>query len=386
MEWCIYCGNNELNTDIGECWKCNLCGLTIERSDYQDIISNLITAQNHLQDQNSAEAVYADEAETLASAWQLMQSHAWDKALDTLLPAAIPSLHPLEFAVWRNICRIAPALSDNDLQSRSPLLELLQRNLHCLGYFLSTAPEAQKHQTIKNIYQALKLLRSLVLGYLNDSDSNVSRLHKATPTTNRLCASILMVLAQALESQGSNAEFGTDYLKMSAQLYHWSLELYLAPNFKNIDKYSLEVQEFKLYASKRKRITAKLEQLHAIISTRDEQAVLQDKVPEPNYAPTWANIIVATGWLAALFLIPLSWYLKDLLEAYCQEQGFQIPSITDEDMTTIIMIVLISLWVAFTIYTDIRYNSFLYSRYYNRLAQELKTPSQDSESANYSLS
>lgn len=388
MERCIYCGHNGLNSDIRDDWKCSRCGLTIARSDYQDIISNLINAQNHPQDQNSAEAVYADEAETLASAWQLMQSHAWDKALDVLLPAAVPSQHPLEFAVWRNICRIALALSDKDLQSRSPLLELLQRNLHCLEYFLSAGTEAQKYQTIKNIYQALKLLRSLVLGYLNDSSptndsDSINNINSTIDTTNSLCASILTAVAETLESQEPDNNLETEYLKMSAQLYHWSLELYLAPHN---SKCLPEEQHIKLSSKMRSHIGSIIEQLNEKIAQRDKAFIPQKKVPVPKFAPSWAVWLMVIGWLPILFILPLSLLFKDALYAYCQEWGFALPYINDQDFTDACAYTCLSIYAIYFIFGMVKFNNTSYLAHYGCLAQELKTPSQDSESANYSLS
>ena len=116
MEQCIGCGHNEFNTDTGEYLECRRCGLITAQAELIDLKILLAAEQRQYPDRapHSADAaeVYADEEETLDSAWRLMQAHAWDKALDDLFPAAIPSQHPLEFAVWRGLCRIAPAGTD----------------------------------------------------------------------------------------------------------------------------------------------------------------------------------------------------------------------------------------------------------------------------------
>ena len=111
MELCVYCGHSEFNSETGAYLECRRCGMITEQAELT-ALNSALTAERLQSDRDpqgaGAAEVYADEEETLDSAWRLMQSHAWDKALDALVPGlyrhSIPWSSPLGAASCWKAC------------------------------------------------------------------------------------------------------------------------------------------------------------------------------------------------------------------------------------------------------------------------------------------
>ena len=371
MEKCIYCGHNELNADTNDRLKCRRCGLVFTRPDYDDVNNILINAHLQPHDQASNDntgTVYADEEDTLNSAWQLMQAQAWEKALAALVPAAVPSQHPLEFAVWRNICQSAPTLTDNDLKRRSPLLGILHGNIQRPNYFLPACEGEKRYLLLQRLYQALMLLGKLEVNCL----TNYNTASTLTDTTNGRRADMLVILAEVLESQNTDPEYGTEYLKMSLQLYQQCLitASEICSSGKTGSFISMSTDKLQLAPKTRSHINAKIEQLNAILTKIDPGFVPQKKAPDPIIMPVWLHWLLLLGWLLPLFMLPFAYLLKDALDA--RGLGFLLIAKNDDELMTGCFIIFGIVYLAITVRVHIKYGCESYKQYFDDLVRKQK--------------
>ncbi len=299
MELCVYCGHNEFNSDTGEYLECRRCGLIIAHSELT-AVNNALAAERRLHADGASNGcdageIYADEEETLTSAWQLMQAQAWEKALAALVPAAIPSQHPLEFAVWRGICRTAPALKEKNLKRRVFLLEILQNNLRRLNYFLPACEGEKRYRLLQKLFQGVMLLGMQDAECLTYHSIIVNHID----TTNRRRADMLIFLAETLESQSADAAYGTEYLKMSVQLYRQCL--ITAHEICNVNSYKygsyicVKENQLQIPAAVRRHVDDKISRLNESIVRKDPGFTPKHDLPVPRIMPLWL------GWT----LVPL---------------------------------------------------------------------------------
>lgn len=375
MEQCIGCGHSEFNSDAGNYLECRRCGLTTKHSELT-AFNDTLTAERRLHPDEAsngcnAGTVYADEEETLNSAWQLMQAHAWDKALDALVPAAIPSQHPLEFAVWRGICQLVPALTDKDLKRRYQHLDVLQHNLSCLNYFLPSCEGEKKYRLLKKLHQALMLLGKLEANCLTD----YSDFRDSLPdTSNRRRVSALVLLAEVLESQGADAGHGTEYLKMSVQLYHQCL--ITAREICNIDSQvgtfiSMPVDKLQISPETRRQINEKINLLNENILQKDPKFTPQEKAPDPHNMPRWMCWFAIAGWAVPMLLFPVPYFVKDAFDAW--GLGSHLPANEGQLLHEFIILCEI-IWLAYIICVNVKYGCTSYKAYFDGLVEKQNKP------------
>ena len=361
MEHCIYCGCDKLAPEPGKTFTCPQCGLQLTHDELFKSCSLQIKQLRHRDDADPDKADdYGDEEETLASVWQLMQKKAWEKALTILLPSILPTEHPMEFAVWRNICRLAPVLLENNLTARYQLLDFLQHNLEHLDYFISSYPSDKKYSTLQKLYRALMLLGSLDVQCLT-GDSTFG--NYITDKTNRRRANIIIKLAEVLESLGADSAYGTDYLKMSVRLYSQSLDA--AREYCNYGKgrrseryqgfICLQQKDLQLSDKTRRYIGDKITQLNAAITQKDAEFIPQEKPPDPKIMPVWLGWLIPISAMAAVASIPFINKLKDAFDSRVLIM-----------LTAVICLILVTAYVV--IYS--KYDNSGYNRYFDRRSEQ----------------
>lgn len=374
MKHCIYCGHQELSTDYEGNLECRRCGLVFTNSEYAAITSGLRDAHNQHQETASSnshiEEIYQAEEENLNSVWILMQNRAWDKALEALIPSAHPPQHPLEFTLWRNVCQLAPTLTEKDLQQRYSILGIMRRNLRSLKFYLPLYEGQTKYKHLLRLSQALWLMGQLEVNCLTDYSS----LGSITDKTNDQRVSVLQLLAEALEEQGPDPVYGTDYLKMSVQLYRQCL--LAAREFCNFGGDSgafISVKPWLLQISPeiRQNINAKIDLLNENIKLREPEFVPQEKIPDPKNMPVWMSWLMVTCWIYPLLLLPGVFMLKDALEA--RELGYLLLAKTDDGLVFTFLVFYFMCVGVWMLYINHKYGCREYKDYFERLEQQKKT-------------
>lgn len=323
MEQCIYCGYDKLAPEPSSIFTCPQCGLQLTIDELVKSCMTRISQLTHRQIDDQVNANdYDDEEETLASVWQLMQNGAWEKALTILLPSILPTKHPLEFTIWRTLCKLAPTLLADNLTARYQLFDILQHNLGCLDYFIASYPSDKRYLTLQKLYQALMLLGRLDVNCL--SDRARVNCYRSIDITNRRRANIILKLAEVLETMGADPKYGTDYLKMSVRLYNQSLEA--AREYCNIlDRHNFTIRnpnigficvkqnELQMPSKTRRHISDKITQLNAAITQRDAAFIPQEKSPDPRIMPLWLGLSMAVSTIALAVLVLVISLRKDIV-------------------------------------------------------------------------
>ncbi len=378
MEQCIYCGCDQLETEPGKTFTCPQCGLQLTHDELFKSCSLQIKQLRQRDDAGLDKADdYGDEEETLASVWQLMQKKAWEKALTILLPSILPTEHPMEFAVWRNICRLAPVLTENNLTARYQLLDLLQHNLERLDYFISSYPSDKRYLILQKLYQALMLLGSLDIQFIKDRLT----FGYDIDTTNRRRAKIIIKLAEALEALGTDSAYGTEYLKMSVRLYNQSLDA--AREYSSfVDNNSsmlndkiicLRQKDMQMSGKTRRYIGDKITQLNAAITQRDAGFIPEEKSPDPKIMPYWLAWSIPISLMSVALLIPFINMLKNTLKA--RGMGDLLPDINDVGLMVWVFVSLFFI----DIIIMFEYDNSDYIRHFDRPEQTANAAAENAE-------
>ena len=361
-ERCMYCGSSRIQTQADSSLHiCQSCGLAASSHELWD-------AHNHLdidgkQGSSADNAIY--ENEILASAWELMQKKAWDKALHILFPPTLPAQHHIEFAVYRGICQAAPALSSSDLQRRADLLNLLLHNIGCLDSFLPSINEKNKYRALHRMYEALLLLANEEITYMPQITTFDIIFGYSVKYTAGQLADILCCLAESLETQGDDAAHGTDYLKMSAELYHQCLvtaqkQYYIQNKDGRLDIRGIffSKRELQLSPEIHKRINEKIRRLNAEIAQEDEDFTPYAVIHVPRVLPVWLTVLSAFMLFTTITFPFCCYYFINFFVYIGLEQ--YLPTTNDTKLTEL-------LWMrwglaCFTlfIFVELLYNNFLF--------------------------
>ena len=252
LRTCLYCGQKTLsapaephgntsvccfdpapdeNGSVGvitdHCYKCGSCGICCSKSEI-----NKAEAAAGAGRKDPPRAC-SSEKEVLSWAWELIQRHKWDKALELLYQQSCPFEYPLEFAFCRKICHAAPLLTIPDgigkafsfstlyaancLKQRYEALDPLAESLNCLNYYLSAADSRSAFLHLRRLCEILHFFNGLPF---KDLSTHVND-ERISDYTHKKRLEISSGFAALLEDKAAcDPEHRADYISMAAELLH----------------------------------------------------------------------------------------------------------------------------------------------------------------------
>ncbi|MBQ7568716.1 hypothetical protein IJT17_07930 [bacterium] len=317
---CPYCGKSAVpETDY--LYKCTECGIISAASDigpkdkssgaqpappaysplqsiggFADDGEEILAVRTDMAEQSSESGSKNEEEKDLQTAWRLMSRHSadWTRALELLNKHGYPIQHPAEFIVFRGICQTAPLLKCDfqDLEERYQAMDIFIANLQKLEHYLPKGDDEASSQTIKAIYEALKMYGELQISYhFVYYMKDMWKLHKVRSQhsakngkndskpdmrdhTGEKRTALLGTFAEQLEEL-QDTSHGTEYLKMACRLWHSCLRhargetgYYIDFRYKPLfDAFPYE--EFFITKDLFDQIATKVRQLNEIIKQRD---------------------------------------------------------------------------------------------------------------------
>lgn len=230
-------------------YTCSKCGLTLTQTDldndkihrseqesYRDLAnaSALSTEEETLEEVKGLlhKCLSLDFYDYLQQSFEALEQQAvtqyavCSQALGLLFRHGYPLQHPLEFALCRDLCRVAPLLlchkfCHNERHGRYQQLDVMLSNALHLSYFLSQSDSEQLCQTLTRLSDIFLLLGDLPMCCHTEPPKEHDPGY--TDLTCRKRAAIIGALALQLEEFKDSPQ-GTEYLKMAQRLWHKVLE------------------------------------------------------------------------------------------------------------------------------------------------------------------